>query len=113
MKPKTETNSDGKITFDKIVPGRYKLEETDPPTGYVKSEGPYFINVSGDGTGDNVEGTVLYASVEGHVFTIENTPGAALPSTGGPGTSLIYFLGIILTCLAGAGLILRKRCKTW
>ena len=36
-----------------------------------------------------------------------------LPATGGPGTSLIYFLGIILTCLAGAGLMMRKRCKTW
>ena len=66
-----------------------KLEETDLPPGYIKSEGPYFINVSADGTSDNVEGTVIYASVEGHTFTIENVPGAALPHTGGHGTKQI------------------------
>ena len=45
------------------------------------------------------------------VFTVENTPGAALPSTGGPGTNMIYLLGIALIGLAGAGLTLRSRGK--
>ena len=34
------------------------------------------------------------------------------PSTGGPGTNLIYLIGTILTALAGAGLMMRKRRKT-
>ena len=38
-----------------------------------------------------------------------NTPGAALPNTGGPGTKLFYLLGIILTTFAGAGLVMWKR----
>ena len=38
-----------------------------------------------------------------------NTPGAALPDTGGVGTTLFYLLGMMLTGLAGAGLVMRKR----
>ena len=40
-------------------------------------------------------------------FTIPNTPGVALPSTGGPGTRLFTILGSILA--AGAGLLLWRR----
>jgi len=39
-------------------------------------------------------------------FEVENEPGAELPSTGGPGTTLLYLLGILLTGLAGAGLVM-------
>ena len=44
-------------------------------------------------------------------FEVENESGAALPNTGGPGTGLIYLLGIMLTGLAGAGLAMRLRRK--
>ena len=43
--------------------------------------------------------------------TIGNTPGAALPSTGGPGTNLLYLLGGLLITFAGAGFILLQRKK--
>ena len=42
-------------------------------------------------------------------FTIRNTPGSALPQTGGPGTNLIYLLGFTLTGLAGSSLVTRKK----
>ena len=42
---------------------------------------------------------------------ITNSAGVELPSIGGPGTSLIYLLGILLTVSAGAGLMMRKRHK--
>ncbi|MDO5138536.1 MAG: SpaA isopeptide-forming pilin-related protein [Oscillospiraceae bacterium] len=45
------------------------------------------------------------------VFTVGNTPGAALPNTGGPGTTALYLLGIMLTGLAGAGLVMRRKKK--
>ena len=38
-------------------------------------------------------------------------PGAALPNTGGPGTANLYVPGIILTCIAGAALIIKGRMK--
>ena len=42
---------------------------------------------------------------------VGNTPGASLPSTGGPGTNLLYLLGSMLIMLAGAGFILLNRKK--
>lgn len=48
---------------------------------------------------------------EGNVWTLEfmNTAGASLPSTGGPGTSVIWLSGLVLAGLAGAGLLLERR----
>ena len=45
-------------------------------------------------------------------IAVKNNIGASLPSTGGPGTTLFYLLGTILTAFAGAGLVVRKRRKT-
>ena len=42
-------------------------------------------------------------------YEIANNAGYELPSTGGPGTSLNYLLGIMLTAFAGFGLVMRKR----
>ena len=43
-------------------------------------------------------------------FRVGNTPGAALPNAGGPGTTLFTSLGAMLIALAGAGLVwMRKR----
>ena len=42
-------------------------------------------------------------------FTVGNTPGAALPSTGGPGTSMFYVFGSIITLLAAVLLITKRR----
>ncbi|MDO5476821.1 MAG: VWA domain-containing protein [Eubacteriales bacterium] len=48
-----------------------------------------------------IDGTTVYK------ITITNTPGAALPNTGGPGTRLFTILGYLL--IAGAGLLLWRR----
>jgi LPXTG-motif cell wall-anchored protein len=40
-------------------------------------------------------------------FEIPNTPGAALPNTGGPGTRIFTILGSIL--ILGAGVLLWRR----
>lgn len=42
-------------------------------------------------------------------FTVGNEPGVALPNTGGPGTSLFYIVGSILTLVAAVLLITKKR----
>ena len=46
-----------------------------------------------------------------YTFGVENNPGVALPSTGGLGTTVIYLLGIMLTGIAGAGLVMRRKRK--
>jgi len=52
-----------------------------------------------------------HIEVDGHTFTIENEPGVELPKTGGPGTTSIYLIGTMLTVLAGAGILMRRRRK--
>jgi len=49
------------------------------------------------------------ASVE---YMIVNNAGCELPYTGGPGTDLVYLLGVMLTGVAGAGLLMRWKKKT-
>ena len=45
------------------------------------------------------------ASANGRMITVKNTPGAALPNTGGPGVNWLYLLGGILVLFAGAALV--------
>ena len=46
---------------------------------------------------------------ESETYKIKNESGAALPMTGGPGTNLIYLIGLTFTAFAGAGLVMKKR----
>ena len=97
--------------------GVYKLSEINAPPGYVILTGDIYFKVS-DGavtlTDENGE-TKEYSDVvlldDNTTIAVKNTPGAALPHTGGTGTGLIYLLGILLTGLSCAGFMLFKRKK--
>lgn len=135
------TTSGGKITVQDLSyapDGAYYLEETKAPDGYIISESPMTIHLTlkdkytdykdpypeitdisntpynwtqtvqklaytaaKDGTGDS----------EKFVVEVLNNPGVELPSTGGPGTNMIYIFGLLLTGLAGAGLMMKRRKK--
>ncbi|MDD7363002.1 MAG: SpaA isopeptide-forming pilin-related protein, partial [Firmicutes bacterium] len=41
--------TDGKIIFDNLDPGTYKLEETKAPQGFVEKEGPWTVTVDQNG----------------------------------------------------------------
>lgn len=90
--------------------GYYKLEETKTPVGYVKVSNDPTFEVRQNPTTKEVEvvftdtSMVTYAN---GTFTVQNEPGVALPSTGGPGTRLFTILGSIL--IAGAGMLLWRR----
>jgi len=101
---------EGRVSFSALPAGRYKLEESAVPAGYVRTEGPYFIVVSADGTA-TLDSTVAHSMIDGdgNVYTIQNTPGVSLPSTGGSGTNIIYAVGIGLIAMAVLGLMLRRR----
>lgn len=114
-KPDGTYTLNGIFAFTDLTAGYYKIEETAFPAGYVKlSDDPTF-KVELD-SADGFKVTLLnnpdnMLRLEGDKLTliIGNTPGVALPSTGGPGTRLYYLLGIMLTAFAGAGLVMRKR----
>ena len=139
---KAITDDEGVAAFNGLEPGEYKIVETVTPPGYVKlvtndiyikveynaSTGLHTVTryreaYTGNDSeartviseSENVTGVTFTQAVDeaDTTFTVGNEPGAALPSTGGPGTKLIYFLGIILTSLAGTAFMMRKRCKTW
>lgn len=119
------------ITVSNLASGNYRLVETHAPDGYViLTRGIDFSVDASNGAVtlikesiETVEGETMTsyvpaeasdypdASASDNVITVKNTPGAALPNTGGPGTNLIYLLGTILTALAGAGLVMRRRRK--
>ncbi len=119
------TANGGTAAFSNLTTGYYEIKETKAPDGYIlKGDSTFYIKVTSSGiqlvirddskapdewetaTGNN--GAVTYVA-DSRTATVVNEPGAALPSTGGPGTTALYLLGIMLTGLAGAGLVMRKR----
>ena len=94
----------------KVSEDIYSIVEVSAPAGYViTNDTPITFKVSGGNITDehHVEGVSYEPATKD--FTIPNQPGAALPSTGGPGTHLFTLPGLIL--IAIAGLMLRRRYK--
>ena len=103
----------GKVSLGHLEVGTYYLFETEPPAGYVIMDMPVTIIVSenhiGLTQGSRVQtGTIKNGKSE---LMVMNSSGASLPSTGGPGTTLLYLLGIMLTVFAGACLVMRRRMR--
>ena len=107
--------------------GTYYLEETAVPAGYNAPAGMFILTIAENDVSLGSAGTIGQADLndwitaseiavsepeegEETVYTvsIRNTVGYALHSTGGPGTKLIYLLGIMLTVLAGAGYVIKS-----
>jgi len=111
--PFTVSSTQG-ITLEGLVPGEYRIEEKVAPDGYNIILQPFTFTLVTDGTvttSDSDNSLVVLFQKNGDDpsgLQIGNTPGSALPHTGGPGTKLFIFLGIMLTVFAGAGLIIRK-----
>ena len=127
--PFTVTN--GEITITDLVPGDYKLKETKAPDGYIIAIGEITFTINIDGTvavtgrtaddagnftySDESNNMVTFTQKTGTSVakvTVENTPGTALPQTGGIGTRLFTALGGLMTATAGAILTIRRKKKT-
>ena len=109
-------------TITGLPDGTYRLYEALVPAGYIstyqyikfKVENRTVKEVTTD-TGDTSNLDFTPASGSGSSATIAllqitNTSGAALPSSGGPGTTWIYLLGSLL--LLGSGIMLAARRRT-
>ena len=116
----TSSAADGVFFNGVLAVGTYYLRETDAPAGYYKPAEDLKITVAADGKvtlyaqSSNTSTVHTPGEESGNSgkttwVTVKNYSGYALPSTGGPGTHLIYLLGIIFTSLAGTGLLMKRR----
>ncbi len=113
------------ISVEKLKPGTYYLVETKAPDGYMQIEPVKIVvavqtTISNSGTSDTVTvtasvggntvgGDKLYKNGDKWILEVMNSSGVELPATGGPGTNMLYLLGITLISLAGAGLVMKRR----
>ena len=121
---KATTDENGEASFKNLVPGEYyRIQETGVPKGYiltgdsnvyikVTTEGIQRIAFDAEKTPDQwtVTGDDGMISLSASTLTVKNESGVALPSTGGPGTTLIYTFGSLLT-LAALALLIRRRAE--
>lgn len=94
----------GGIWIKDLTDGDYVLREISAPAGYLITNGSTSFKIeNGEVTEWSLDGT------PGTTITIPNEQGKELPHTGGPGTTLLYMLGILLMLTAGIGLVARRR----
>ncbi len=103
----------GVFEFQGLPAGYYQIEETRFPDGYIKLLGNPRFKVEENASHElvvtliNNPDNLLRLEDDKLTIIVGNTPGAALPNTGGPGTRLFTILGSIL--IAGAGVLLWRR----
>ena len=105
---------DGEATISNLPDGNYELEEVKAPDGYNRLNTTVTFTITdGAVTESNADDqTIRYSQKAGNepdTFTIENTPGSALPATGGSGTLIYTIAGMALIVLAGVLLVSRRR----
>ena len=131
---KTEfpSGEDGVFYAGKLDAGTYYLEEVNIPDGYMAPQGMLILRVDENGVSlgstavigqpdlsDWISSETRTPETEGeeaepageetmYTVSIRNTIGVELPSTGGPGTRRIWFPGILLAGIAGAGLLAKR-----
>ena len=91
----------------------YEIVEVSPPKGYVITNNTpaTFKVIAGQVTDENYITGVTYTAAVND-FTIPNTPGAALPNTGGYGIRSYRIIGMMLIFFAGLGMLMirKKSC---
>ena len=125
--PKT-TGDNGKACFTDITADYYEVKETKPPDEYIfTGEDSFYIRIDAAGikllkkevkdgrlslieaASAKVNNVTIDTQGTTVTFTVENTPGTALPNTGGPGTRPFTIPGSILLAAAAALQMRRRR----
>lgn len=110
------TATDGYLVCDgkkliELPAGEYTLKETKAPDGYRPIGDDVTLTVTKDNVVGAVKETITVDDVQLTVYTIkvQNSAGVELPNSGGPGTTWIYLIGIILLIGSGIALVARRR----
>lgn len=108
------TTASGKFTIKGLDADTYYLTETQQPAGYNKLSAPIKIKIDDDGKVSILKSAANSAETSEDItdyVKVQNNTGTILPTTGGNGTSLIYFLGAVLALVSGVVLITKQRMK--
>lgn len=108
---KQTTGNDGRITFEGLQPGAYRIVETKAPAGYYRLTSEIGFRVDDDGKVTLTNASDDWSlSGNGLTLTVVNHAGSELPMTGGRGT-LLYTMGGLLLMAASllCGLNQRRR----
>lgn len=103
------------MTFSGLGNGIYKLTEDHAPEGHIILTKDIYFSVSNgamtltDDSGAAKEYSGVSLLDNNTTIAVVNPGGAELPHTGGPGTWMFTFSGIVLLVLAAVGLLLRRR----
>ncbi len=100
-------------TLTELPDGTYRLYEVYVPEGYVNTL-PYieFKIENHEMSLVTSDSSLSFDAAHGNslaLLKVKNTPGAELPSAGGPGTHWIYLLGALLLIGCGTILVARRR----
>ena len=116
-----KTGANGILSLGKLTVGEYRLVETAAPVGYNGLTRAVKIFVRNDGVTAMQSDQPSVVSTKNTEYFVQGQPdntwqirvwnnsGVSLPSTGGPGSNLIHLFGIMLTGIAGTGLLMWKR----
>ena len=108
-------DENGVLTFEGLGAGSYTITELVAPNGYNLLKESIKVNITAEAALDKCTWIVTAGSnivtADGNLyaFQVENNAGAALPSTGGIGTTVFYVLGGLLVVCAGVLLITKRR----
>lgn len=111
------TNTSNGNTFELLYGDDYKLTETKAPDGYVILDSDVYFKVGANGVqlvdsdGNAKDYDNVSISDDGLTVKVTNTPGKALPNTGGSGTLPYTLGGLLLMCAAALmyGFRMRRR----
>ncbi len=103
-----ETNGQGKIKINGLLPGRYTVSEIQTAAGYQLLEKPIKIQIHPDGTVSADEMDDVSLDVNGELF-VTNHLLYELPSTGGSGIYWYMFSGMLLMMTAALITYRKKR----
>lgn len=115
------SGTDGFFTVSGLDALTYYLEEHKSPVGYTEMKEDVPLNITVEYDGQNIKAGSLSGSADnvpayevneqtGTVkVKVKNVLGAALPTTGGIGTTIFYIVGGVLVLGAGAAFVMKKR----
>ncbi len=104
------TNESGTGVFERLAAGKYTLQETEAPDGYLLDPTAYTVTISYDVANGTATPTITSgATVENNVVKITNNR-MVVPATGGMGTMMFTIGGAALILFAGIlFLVVRKK----